>query len=85
MVQGTASRKLKPRPNHPIKLHIWGAISLQGAAPVVMFTGIMDAVCYVDILDVSLVPFIADRFSDESGHRFQMDNDSKHRSNHIDC
>ena len=77
-------RKLKPRPKHPIKLHIWGAISLRGAAPVVMFTGIMDAFRYADILDASLVPFIADCFSDESGHRFQMDNDPKHQSNHIE-
>ena len=45
----------------------------------------MDAVCYADILDASLVPFIADCFSDESAHRFQMDDDSKHRSNHIEC
>ena len=77
-------RKLKPRPKHPLKLHIWGAISPRGAAPVVMFTGIMDAVRYADILDASLVPFIADRFSDESGHQFQMDNDPKHRSNYIE-
>ena len=77
-------RKLKPQPKHPLKFHIWGAISPRGAAPVVMFTGIMDAVHYADILDASLVPFIADRFSDESGHRFQMDNDPKHQSNHIE-
>jgi len=77
-------RKLKPRAKHPAKLHIWGAISARGAARVVMFTGIMDAVRYADILNASLVPFIADRFSDSGGHRFQMDNDPKHRSNHIE-
>ena len=77
-------RKLKPRPKHPLKLHIWGAISPCGAVPVVMITGIMDAVCYADILDASLVLFIADHFSDESGHRFQMDTDPKHWSNHIE-
>ena len=34
-----------------------------GASPVVMFTGIRGAVCYSNILDASLVLFIADRFS----------------------
>jgi len=77
-------RKLKPRPKHPAKVHIWGAISARGAARVVMFTGIMDAVCFADILDASLVPFLSERFSDGSGHRFQMDNDAKHQSNHIE-
>ena len=64
--------------------HIWDAISPQAAALVVMFTGIMDTVRYADILDASLVPFIADHFSDESGHKFQIDNDPKHWSNHIE-
>ena len=75
-------RKLKPRPKHPAKLHIWGAISSRGAASVVMFTGIMDAIRFSEILDASLVPFIAECFPD--GHRFQMDNDPKHRSSHIE-
>ena len=75
-------RKLKPRPKHPAKLHIWGAILSRGAASVVMFTGIMDAIRFSEILDASLVPFIAECFPD--GHRFQMDNDPKHRSSHIE-
>ena len=75
-------RKLKPRPKHPAKLHIWGAISSRGAASVVMFTGIMDAVRYGEILDASLIPFITECFPD--GHRFQMDNDPKHHSTYID-
>ena len=75
-------RKLKPRPKHPAKLHIWGAISSRGAAPVVMFSGIMDAIRYGQILDASLVPFIAECYP--TGHRFQMDNDPKHRSAHIE-
>ena len=61
------------------------SISARGAAPVVMFTGIMDAVRFADIIDASLVPFIADRLSDESGHRFQMDNYPKHRSLYIEA
>lgn len=75
-------RKLKACPKHPAKLHIWGAISSRGAASVVMFTGIMDAIRFSEILDASFVPFIAECFPD--GHRFQMDNDPKHRSSHIE-
>ena len=78
------TKKTEATPKHPLKLHIWGAISSQGAASVVMFGDKMDAVHYADILDATLVPIIADRFSDGSGHRFQMDNDTKHRSNHIE-
>ena len=47
-----------------------------------MFTGIMEAIHFGKILDASLVPFIAECFPD--GHRFQMDNDLKHRSSHIE-
>jgi len=72
-------RKLKPRAK---QLHVWGAISSRAAAPIVMFSGIMDAVCYGDILDASLVPFIANRFS--GGHRYQIDNDPKHHSSYIE-
>ena len=42
----------------------------------------MDAIRFSEILDASLVPFIAECFPD--GHRFQMDNDPKHRSSHIE-
>ena len=37
-------RKLKPRPKHPVKVHVWGGISKRGATGVVIFTGIMTAV-----------------------------------------
>ena len=75
-------RKLKPRPKHPSKLHVSGAISTRGAACIVIFTGIMDAIRFGQILDTSLAPFIRECFPD--GHRFQMDNDPKHRSKYID-
>ena len=75
-------RKLKQRPKHPLKLHIWGAISYQGASPVVIFTGIMDAQRYAQILDRSLVPFIRSCYP--AGHQFQQDNDPKHTSGHVE-
>ena len=36
----------------------------------------MDADLYIDILDTTLLPFIADKFA--RGHRFMQDNDPKH-------
>lgn len=69
-------RKLKPRPKHPVKVHVWGGISKRGATSVVIFTGIMTAVRYTKILEVGLVPFVRNNFP--SGHRFQQDNDPKH-------
>ena len=66
------------RPKHPAKVHVWGGISKRGATKIVIFTGIMNATRYTDILDASLVPFIQGHYPD--GHRFQQDNDPKHTS-----
>jgi len=74
--------KTKTRPKHPTKLHVWGIISTRGAACIVIFTGINDAVCFGQILNASLIPFIEQCFP--NGYRFQMDNDPKHRSVYID-
>lgn len=71
-------RILKQRPKHPVKLHIWGGISTRGASKIVIFTGIMNAVRYTQILQTSLLPFIEECFPD--GHRMQQDNDPKHTS-----
>ena len=75
-------RLLKPRAKHPVKIHVWGGISSRGATNIVMFSGIMDAPRYQQILEVGLVPFLNECFPD--GHRVQQDNDPKHCSNHID-
>ena len=69
-------RKLKARPKHPVKVHIWGGISKRGATSVAIFTGIMTATRYTKILDAALLPFVQDVFP--SGYRFQQDNDPKH-------
>ena len=71
--------KLKGRPKHPYKVHIWAGISKRGATRVLMFVGNMDAKFYVkEILERTLLPFIHTNFPD--GHRFQQDNDPKHTS-----
>ena len=51
-------RKLKPRPKHPPKLHIWAAISKCGATSVVIFKGIMTSLSNCAILETALLPFI---------------------------
>ena len=72
-------RKLKPRPKHPPKVHIWAAISKRGATSVVIFKGIMTSSRYGSILETALL-FIEAAYPD--GHRFQQDNDPKHTSNY---
>ena len=74
-------RKLKQRPKHLCKIHIWGGISVRGATRIIMFTGIMDVPKYVKILEIGLVPFITKCFPE--GHRLQQDNDPKHTSNYV--
>ena len=41
--------RLKPRPKHPTKVHIWGGISKRGATAVCIFEGTMDAVLFCEI------------------------------------
>ena len=61
-------RKLKPHPKHPVKVHVWGGISKSGVTSVAIFTWIMIATRYTDILECALLPFIQEVFLD--GHRF---------------
>ena len=71
--------KCLPKPKHPLKLHVWAGISRRGPTKITIFEGIMDSEFYTfSILNDNLVPFIAETFPD--GHRFQQDNDPKHRS-----
>ena len=44
------------RPKHPVKMHIWAGISINGRTNLVMFDGIMDAQLYVRILREALLP-----------------------------
>lgn len=72
--------RYKPRPKHPVKVHVWAGISCRGATGVCIFEGIMDATMYTNILDQYLVPFIRNVYP--TGHRFMQDNDPKHTSRH---
>ena len=70
----------KPRPKHPVKVHVWGGISKKGATEVCIFEGTMDATLYCTILQKTLVPFLQKKFPDPCAHRFMQDNDPKHTS-----
>ena len=73
-------RKLKPRPKHPLKVHVWGGISKRGATNLIIFSGTLIATKYTKILDAGLLPFTQAVFSD--GYRLQQDNDPKHCANY---
>ena len=68
-------QKLKPKPKHPPKVHMWAGITKHGATPIVILTGTLTSTKYCDILQDTLLPFIANVFPD--GHRFQQGNDPK--------
>ena len=70
--------KPKPRPKHPLKLHIWAGISRKGSTEICIFEGIMDKYLYVEILRETLLPFIRQVYP--NSHRFMADNDPKHTS-----
>lgn len=47
----------KPRPKHPVKVHVWAGISVRGRTGVWIFDGTMDADAYDEILRQTLLPF----------------------------
>lgn len=84
-----APRKLKPKPKHPQKVHVWGGISKKGPTNIVIFS---TATRYMSILEAGLLPFTRETFP--FSYRFQQDNDPKHcarftraffEEHHINC
>lgn len=55
-------RVLKPKPKHPLKLHIWGGISMKGATPLVLFRENLTAICLGKIFETGLIPFVRSKF-----------------------
>ena len=72
-------RKQGECPKHPVKVHVWVGISMEGATDICIFTGIMNADFYVHILQQFLLPFLRNKFA-TTGHRFMQNNDPKHCS-----
>lgn len=70
-------RVSKPKAKHPLKLHVWGAISRLGPGPIAIFEGIMDRSFFENaIIKETAAPYIRDNFG--KNHRFFQDNDPKH-------
>ena len=52
---------------HPVKVHIWAAISIRGPSGIAILDGIMGAAFYVSIFNNALLPFLSGVYSDRQG------------------
>ena len=67
------------RPKHPVKIHVWGGISMPGRTRLMLLDGIMDANLYVHNLEIALLPS-AQKLYHGTNYLFMQDNDPKHTS-----
>ena len=74
----THTPRYKPKPKHPVKVHVWGGKSWAGGTGVCIFEGKMNTPMYTKLLENALIPIIREYYP--AGHRFQQDNDPKHTS-----
>ncbi len=51
------------RAKHPVKVHVWAGISTKGSTGICIFSGILKAPLYVQILEQTLLPFLHDVFA----------------------
>ncbi|CAF1048451.1 unnamed protein product, partial [Brachionus calyciflorus] len=65
------------KPKHPLKVHIWGAISRRGTSICIVFDGIMNSEKFQEHLKTGLIPFIKEKIP--TSHILYMDNDPKHK------
>ena len=83
-VNGKIVKKDIPRiecVKHPVKVHVWGGISRNGATKLKVFDGIMGAEFFTkDILRDTLLPSIQHLYPLPKTHRLWQDNDPKHTS-----
>ena len=75
--------RYKPRPKHPIKVHVWAGISYRGSTGACIFEGKMNAPLFTSILKETLIPFIKEVYPD--GCHLIQDNDPKHCSRVAQC
>ncbi|XP_069052902.1 uncharacterized protein [Lepisosteus oculatus] len=67
----------KPKPKHPLKVHVWGGISRRGPGPLLIFEGIMDREFFEEVVVTQhAAPYIREQFG--SRHRLFQYNNPKH-------
>ena len=54
--------KRRPKPKHPLKVHVWGGISRHGTTKICIFDGIMDTDLFCNVLETTLVPLSETNF-----------------------
>ena len=50
--------RYKPKPKHPVMVHVWAGISSRGRSRLTIFEGKMNAPLFISTLRQSLIPFI---------------------------